>query len=72
MAQTAAGQIWPHLQQATPNEVAHRRTPTTSDAIWPTLSREAKQREADQALWDACCKRARDNFLKTWRAERGR
>jgi hypothetical protein len=57
--------------------------PDLASAMWPSLTkeakqreaaqtREAKQREADQALWVACCKRSRDNFLRTLRADRER
>jgi hypothetical protein len=36
MAQTAAGQIWPHLAQGTPDEVQQRRKPNSlADALYP-------------------------------------
>jgi hypothetical protein len=64
MAQTAAGQIWPNLAQGTPNEVAHRRTPSMADAIFPSLSREAKAGEAELAWVEARNKRNRDSLLR--------
>ena len=50
MAQStsAAGQIWPHLAQGTPEPVK-QRTPNIADAMFPSLSREAKREEASQA-----------------------
>jgi hypothetical protein len=50
---SAASQIWPNLARGTPNEVEQRRTPSLADALFPSLSREAKRREAAQARWDA-------------------
>ena len=61
---SAAQALYPHLRSGTPNEVEHRRAPNVADAMWPSLSRAAKAREADQALWDACCKRSRDSLLR--------
>jgi hypothetical protein len=61
---TAAGQIWPHLKQATPSEVEQRRQPSLGDAMWPQLSREAKAKERDQALWDAICERNRRALVR--------
>ena len=62
---SAAQALYPHLRQGTPNEVAQRHKPnSTADAIFPALSREAKQREADQRLWDSICKRNREITLR--------
>jgi hypothetical protein len=49
-----------------------QREQSLADALFPSLSKAAKQREADQALWERINKRNRDNFLKAWRAERRR
>jgi hypothetical protein len=79
---SAAASIYPHLPSVAPAPV-QRQQPQLADALFPSLSREqkakeaaqrreAKQREGDQRLWDAINKRARDNFLKAWRAERKR
>jgi hypothetical protein len=48
----AAGQIWPHLQSGVRPEVKQRER-SLGDAMWPSLSREAKAKARDQALWDA-------------------
>jgi hypothetical protein len=67
---SAAQALYPHLRQGTPNEVAQRHKPnSTADAIFPALSREAKQREADQRLWDSICKRNREITLRNLRAQ---
>ena len=71
MARTPAQSLYPHLPSAERTPSAQRER-SLADAMFPSLSKEAKQREADQRLWDVCCKRSRDNFLKAWRAERGR
>jgi hypothetical protein len=64
MAQrSAAGQIYPHLPSAA-REPVQQRTPGLGDAMWPSLSREARAKEADQRLWDEICKRSRDNLLR--------
>jgi hypothetical protein len=44
----AAGQIWPHLPSGERSEVK-QRTPNIADAMFPSLSREAKAKEASQA-----------------------
>jgi hypothetical protein len=63
---SAASQVYPHLPSAA-REPIKQRERSLADALYPSLSKEAKQREADQALLDACCKRGRDNFLREWR-----
>jgi hypothetical protein len=68
---SAAQSLYPHLPSAERIERPERKG-SVGDAMWPQLSREAKAREAGQARWDAICKRNMDNFLKAWRAERGR
>jgi hypothetical protein len=45
---SAAASLYPHLRQGTPSEVEQRRAPNVGDAMWPSLSREAKAREAEQ------------------------
>jgi hypothetical protein len=62
MPKTVASQIWPHLAQGTPDEVAHRRTPSVGDAMWPQLSREQKAKDADQRLWTEILERQRESF----------
>jgi hypothetical protein len=46
----AAGQIWPHLLHDD-GRVAKPSTRTAADALWPSLSREAKAEAARQARW---------------------
>jgi hypothetical protein len=69
---SAAQSLYPHLRSANPAEPTQRRAANLADAMWPSLSREQKAKDADQRLWEECCKRARDNFLRAWRAERRR
>jgi hypothetical protein len=66
MAQTAAGQIWPHLPHDD-GRVAKQSKRTVADALWPSLSREAKAKEAAQARWDEWRKRDRDSLLRNLR-----
>jgi hypothetical protein len=66
MAKSAAQAIWGNLPSGA-REPVKQREQSLASAMWPSLSKEAKAREADQALWDACCKRSRDNFLREWR-----
>jgi hypothetical protein len=68
---TAAQFIWPHLRQGTPEPV-QQRTPTVSDAMWPSLSREAKAQEHDQQLRDQILKKQRDDFVQRQREARER
>jgi hypothetical protein len=68
---TAAQAIYGHLPSAARPEVEQRQ-PDIASAMFPGLSREAKQRSRDQQLWDEICRRQRDNFLREWRRERGR
>jgi hypothetical protein len=46
---TAAGQIWPHLAQDD-ERVAKPSKRNVADAMWPSLSREAKAKERDQRV----------------------
>jgi hypothetical protein len=66
MPTTAAGQIWPHLPHDD-ERLAKPSKSTVADAMWPSLSREAKAREADQRLWDAICERNRQSLLRNLR-----
>jgi hypothetical protein len=68
---TAAQALYGHLPSAA-REPIKQRERSLANAMWPQLSREAKQRSRDQQLWDEICKRQRDNFLHEWRRERGR
>jgi hypothetical protein len=68
---SAAGQIYPHLPSAERTERPERKG-SVGDAMWPQLSREQRATDAAQALWARINKRNIDNFLKAWRAERGR
>jgi hypothetical protein len=45
---TAAQSLYPHLPSAARPEVK-QRTPNIADAMFPSLSREAKREEASQA-----------------------
>jgi hypothetical protein len=63
---SAAQSLYPHLPSGD-REPVKQKERTLADALFPTLSRAGKQREADQTLWDAINKRNRDNFLKAWR-----
>jgi hypothetical protein len=67
---SAAQALYGHLPSAAPEPVQQRRN-SLADAMWPQLSRAAKAKDRDQALWDEIVKRQRDNFLRDWR-ERGR
>jgi hypothetical protein len=44
---TAAGQIWPNLPHDD-ERVAKQSRRTVADAMWPSLSKEAKAKEASQ------------------------
>jgi hypothetical protein len=69
---SAAQSLYPHLPSAA-REPVKQRTPSLADALFPSLSREAKAKERDQALWDRICERNRANLLRglrEWR--RGR
>ena len=68
---SAAKSMYPHLASGE-RAPSTQRERSLADAMFPSLSKEAKQREADQRLWDRINERARDRFLKAWRAERGR
>ena len=63
---TAASQIWPH-QPHDDERVAKQSKRSVADALWPSLSREKKAREAEQARWDAWRKRDRDSTLRLLR-----
>ena len=62
---TAAQSLYPNLPSGARPE-RQQRTPNIADAMWPSLSRAAKAREADQALWDAIRTRSRDR-MREWR-----
>jgi hypothetical protein len=47
---SAASQIYPHLPSAERSE-RQQRERSLADALYPSLSKEAKQRQAEQALW---------------------
>jgi hypothetical protein len=47
---TAAGQIWPHLPHDD-GQAAKPSQRTAADALWPSLSRDAKAQQAAQARW---------------------
>jgi hypothetical protein len=65
---SAAQSLYPHLPSAERPEVQQqRRAPTMADAIFPAWSREAKQRDADQALSSAINKRNRQTLLRNLR-----
>jgi hypothetical protein len=55
----AAGQIWPHLAHDD-ERVAKQSKGSVADVMWPQLSREQKQREADRALWERICSHNRE------------
>jgi hypothetical protein len=60
---SAAQSLYPHLPSAE-REPIKQRERTLADALWPSLSREGKQREAAQARWDEWRKRDRDSTLR--------
>jgi hypothetical protein len=64
--------LYPNLPSAIPPEVEGRRARNAAEGCWPQLSREAKAKDRDQQLWNEICRRQRDNFLRSWREERGR
>jgi hypothetical protein len=75
---SAAQSLYPHLPSAE-REPSTQRERSLANALWPSLSREAKQREAAQARWDEWRKRDRDSTLRLLkqinadlRRERGR
>jgi hypothetical protein len=68
---TAAQALYGHLPSGS-RESVKQREQSLSASMWPSLTPQAKQRESDQALWDACWKRSRDNFLRAWRADKAR
>jgi len=60
---SAAQALYGHLPSAS-REPVQQRTPNIADAMWPSLSREAKAQEAHRQRWDEWCKRQRDNLLQ--------
>jgi hypothetical protein len=50
MAPSAAGQIWAHLAHDD-ERVTKQSKGSLSDALWPSLSREAKARAAEERRW---------------------
>jgi hypothetical protein len=71
-AKSAAQALYPNLPIGTPSEVQQRQPNSIASAMWPSLSREAKRAEANQALWKAIHERQRNSFRQGWRRERGR
>jgi hypothetical protein len=65
---SAAQALYGHLPSAA-REPVKQRQPTLGDALWPQLSREAKQREAWQEEYR---KRDREALLKALRMVNGR
>jgi hypothetical protein len=73
---TAAQALYSHLPSAA-REPVKQAEPRLADALFPSLSRAAKQRDAEQERWDAWRKRERDSLLRHLReanakAARGR
>jgi hypothetical protein len=75
---TAAGQIWPHLPHDD-ERVAKQSKRTVADAMWPSLSRAAREQQTWEARAQAEQKersrRTAENLqsvLDSLRAERGR
>jgi hypothetical protein len=69
---SAAGQIWPHLPHDDEPVVKQSRR-TLAESLWPSLSREAKVKDADQTLWNAIQERQRQRLrqgLREWREGR--
>jgi hypothetical protein len=58
---SAAGQIWPHLPHDD-ERLAKQSKRSVADSMWPSLSREAKAREAAQA-WAQAELKARNKRL---------
>jgi hypothetical protein len=72
---SAAQALYPHLPSGERPEVEQRQQ-SLGDAMWPQLSRAAKAKDADQALWRAILERQRESFRQGMREanarERGR
>jgi hypothetical protein len=66
---SAAQAIWGNLPSGERPEVKQRQ-PSLQDALWPALSREAKQRGHDQALWDRINEHNRQVLLRNLRETR--
>ena len=64
---TAAQSLYPNLPSAERAEVQRRNEPTIADALFPSLSRAAKQREADQAKWARINEQNRQTLLRNLR-----
>jgi hypothetical protein len=60
---SAAQALYGHLKSGV-REPIKQRTNSLADSMFPSLSREQKAKQADQARWDALNKRNRDNLLK--------
>jgi hypothetical protein len=56
---SAAQSFYPHLPSAA-REPVKQKERTLADALFPSLSREQKARDADQALWDRICSHNRE------------
>jgi hypothetical protein len=59
----AASQIYPHLPSAA-REPVKQRERSLADALYPSLSKGAKQREAEKALWTRINERNREALLR--------
>jgi hypothetical protein len=68
---SAAQSLYPHLPSGA-REPIKQKERTLADALYPSLSREAKARAADQALWDRICERNRQTLLRNLREANGR
>jgi hypothetical protein len=51
MMRNAAGQIWPHLPQGTPDEVEQRRTGSLADALYPRPQEPRLSPDQVKELW---------------------
>jgi hypothetical protein len=58
---SAAQSLYRHLPSAIPEPSTQRRN-SLGNALWPSLSREQKAKEADQALWNRILERQRQSF----------
>ena len=63
MARTPAQSLYPHLPSAD-RAPSTQRERSLADAMYPSLSREARAKEAELAWVEARNKRNRDNTLK--------
>jgi hypothetical protein len=62
--------LYPNLPSGIPNEVEGRRARNAAEGCWPSWSREAKAKDADQRLWESILERQRESFrqgMREWR-----